>query len=82
MIHPINALLHQGARLKWSNQCEALFKEAKYALSSASVLVDYDPTLPVQSAGDASCYGVGEVLSHCYTDCSEHCYQVSETMPR
>jgi len=71
MIYPLNALLRQGARWKWSTQCEASFKEAKHALSSASVLAHYDPTLPLQLAGDASCYGVGAVLSHRYPDGTE-----------
>ena len=48
-----------------------MFKEAKHALSSASILAHYDPTLPLQLAGDASCYGVGAVLSHRYMNGSE-----------
>ena len=66
MIHPLNSLLRQGVHWKWSTQCEDSFKAAKQALSLASVLAHYDPTLPLQLAGDASCYGIGAVLSHCY----------------
>ena len=34
-------------------------------------MAHYDPTLPLQLAGDASCYGVGAVLSHHYPDATE-----------
>ena len=57
MIHPLNALLRQG-------ECAKVFREAKQSLSSDTVLVHYDPQLPVRLAGDASCYGIGAVLSH------------------
>ena len=48
-----------------------MFKAAKQDLSSGSVLAHYDPTLPLQLAGDASRYGIGAVLSHCYPDGTE-----------
>ena len=64
MIHPLNALLRQGVRWKWTQECAEAFREAKQSLSSDSVLAHYDPQLPVRLAGDASCYGIGAVLSH------------------
>ena len=63
MIHPLNALLQQGARWKWTQQCANAFKMAKQSLSSDSVLAHYDPQLPLYLAGDALCYGIGAVLS-------------------
>ena len=40
-------------------------------LSSAKVLVHYNPTLPIRLAGDASAYGMETVISHVYPDGSE-----------
>ena len=37
-------------------------------LSSANVLVHYDPTLPIHLAGDADAYRMGTVISHVYPD--------------
>ena len=71
MIHPLNALLRQGVRWKWTQECAEAFREAKQSLSSDSVLAHYDPQLPVRLAGDASCYGIGAVLSHQYPDGTE-----------
>ena len=41
-------------------------------LSSDLVLAQYDPTLPLNLAADASTYGVGAVISQKYQDNSEH----------
>ena len=40
-------------------------------LSSDQVLVQYDPTLPLSLAADASAYGVGAVISQRYADGGE-----------
>ena len=64
LIHPLNSLLHHDCQWKWSDECEAVFKEAKEKLLSSKVLVHYDPKLPIKVAADASAYGVGAVLSH------------------
>ena len=45
---------------------------AKESLTSSSVLVHYDSTLPLQLTTDASAYGLGAVLSLVMPDCSEH----------
>ena len=44
--------------------CERAFEEAKEALSSAAVLMHYDPKLPLILTTDASAYGIGAVISH------------------
>ena len=66
-IHTLNELLQKEKRWKWSTQCA----QAKEALSSASVLTHYNPTLPLTLAGDASAYGIGAVISHTLPDGSE-----------
>ena len=45
---------------------------AKTTLTSSTVLVHYDPTLPIRLIGDASAYGVGAVIAHILPDGSEH----------
>ena len=68
MIHPLNALLGQGRKWNWTQECANAFKVAKQSLTSDSVLVHYDPQLPLCLVGDASCHGIGAVLSHQYPD--------------
>ena len=58
LIHPLNALLQQEARWKWTQECAIAFKRAKQSLSSDSVLAHYDMQFPLYLAGDASCYGI------------------------
>lgn len=71
MVHPLNALLQHSKQWKWSDKCSQAFLQAKQALSSASVLAHYDPTLPLTLAGDALAYGIGAVISHILPDGSE-----------
>ena len=71
LVHPLNTLLQHDKCWKWSAECAQAFQQAKQALSSASVLAHYDPTLPLTLAGDASVYGVGAVISHTLPDGSE-----------
>ena len=72
MIGPLNALLSKDQPWRWSKDCERAFQDAKHALSSASVLVHYNPSLPLRLAADASSYGVGAVISHVCADGEEH----------
>ena len=71
VVHPLNSLLQKSKQWKWSKACAQVFQHAKEALSSASVLAHYDPTLPLTLAGDASAYGIGAVISHVLPDGSE-----------
>jgi len=64
-------LLKANTKWKWDDQCHKAFKEAKQKLMEAPVMVHYDPSCPLKLATDASAYGIGAVLSHCYKDGSE-----------
>ena len=48
-----------------------VFQDVKDLRSSAPVLADYDPSLPMKMAGDASAYGIGVVTSHVLPDGKE-----------
>ena len=72
MVHPLNRLLRQDVRWKWTPDCAKAFKQAKESLVSSKVLAHYDAKLPIKLAADASAYGVGAVISHVYPDGSEH----------
>ena len=41
------------------------------------VLDHYDPILPLKFAADASAYGLGAVISHIFSDISEHSIAVA-----
>ena len=71
LIHPLNDLLCKDRKWKWSKECDESFRLAKEKLTSPNLLVHYDPTLPIELAGDASAYGVGAVISHIMPDKSE-----------
>ncbi|MFH4977117.1 hypothetical protein AB6A40_003826 [Gnathostoma spinigerum] len=68
---PLNRLRRKGAKFKWSQDCQRAFERLKNELAGATVLVHYDPKLPLVLATDASSYGVGAVLMHRYADGSE-----------
>ena len=71
MLHPLHALLQADQPWVWSDECDRTFQKAKGSLAQASVLMHYDPVLPLVLAADASPYGVGAVVSHRLADGSE-----------
>ena len=71
ILYPLNCLLKRGQRWKWSPACKAAFESAKKELTSAGVLVHYNPDLPIKLAADASNYGLGAVISHVTPEGSE-----------
>ena len=71
LTHSLNCLLHNDTEWVWDSACQKAFSRAKQALASSSVLVHYDPTLPLTLAADASAYGLGAVISHVYPDGTE-----------
>ena len=60
----LHELLKSIVKWRWRKQESAIFQESKKLLSSADVLVHYDPTEEVTLACDASPYGIGAFLSH------------------
>ena len=64
LFQPLNNLLRKDIPWKWTKNCEKAFEQVKQKLSSAEILVHYDPSLPVSLACDASSYGVGAVISY------------------
>ena len=71
LLYPLNRLLSKDTKWMWSSECEQAFKAAKSSLTSASVLVHFDPKLPIKLAADASSYGLGAVLAHVMPDMTE-----------
>ena len=64
LLRPLHQLLCHAKAWKWTQQCEAAFVQTKKALLASDALTQFDPTLPLQLACDASPYGVGAVVSH------------------
>ncbi len=71
LLHPLNRLLSKDSKWKWTSECNTAFQAAKKSLTSSSVLVHYNPDLPLRVAADASPHGLGAVLSHVMPDNSE-----------
>ncbi|XP_049886457.1 uncharacterized protein K02A2.6-like [Pectinophora gossypiella] len=62
-LFPLYDLLKKGKEWVWSIECERAFVEIKRILSSAEVLVHYDPKKPLIVTCDASSRGAGGVLT-------------------
>ncbi|BES92812.1 Hypothetical Protein NTJ_05622 [Nesidiocoris tenuis] len=61
---PLRNLLKNNTRFKWTAKHEAAFIRLKQEVASDTVLMPFDPQLPVQLACDASPHGVAGILSH------------------
>ena len=57
-------LLYQSSQWQWGQVETEAFKASKELLTSAPLLVHFDPKLQLTLACDASAYGIGAVLSH------------------
>ena len=71
LLHPLYHLLKANVKWSWDARCNKAFEEAKQKLMEAPILAHYDPSRPLKLAADASAYGIGAVISHCYEDGSE-----------
>ena len=80
-LHPFYHLLKKEVKWQWSKAEQEAFKEVKSLLSSDSVLVHYNPDLPLGLSTDASIVGIGAVLFHRYPDGSERpIYNISKCL--
>lgn len=61
---PLYALLRRTAHWIWSATEREAFKASKQLLTSSQVLVNFDHSLELILACDASAYGIVAVLSH------------------
>ena len=69
---PLYKLLQKRIPWSWRDEQQQAFQKAKEALTSADVLVHYDPNKKLILSCDASPYSVGAVLSHKMDDGTEH----------
>lgn len=56
--------LLSAEKFEWTSEAEKSYQDIKNILISPQVLIQYDPTLPLVLATDASKTGLGAVLSH------------------
>ena len=71
ILSSLYSLQKKKARWHWGREQEEAFSKAKYLLTSAKVLVPYDPNRKLILPCDASPNGIGAVLSHQFEDGSE-----------
>ncbi|GAA6092347.1 uncharacterized protein K02A2.6, partial [Tachysurus ichikawai] len=62
MAAPLYRLLRDNVTWEWKQLEQSAFE--KDLLTDESVLVHYDPSLPLTLACDSSAYGIGVVLQH------------------
>lgn len=63
ILAPLYRLLQKKVEWQWSDSCELAFNKIKNILTSAEVLVHYDPNKQLIVTCDASSHGVGGVLT-------------------
>ena len=80
LLEPLNKLLRSDVKWVWNREQEVAFEKSKEALINSTVLVHYDPSLPITVSADSSSYGVGAVLSHRIDGVDRPVYFVSRTL--
>lgn len=71
LLAPLHLLMRKDTQWAWGDAQQEAFEESKELLTSAKVLVHFDPNLDLIVSCDASPYGVGAVLAHRMPDGSE-----------
>ena len=67
-MQPLFELLKKNVVWRWTEKQQSAFDRAKKMLTSADVLVHFNPTIPVILECDASSQGIGAVLLHRFHD--------------
>ena len=68
ILAPLYSLLQRNNKWHWGDKQQSAFNTAKDQLSSAKLLVHYDPDRELLLSCDASPYGIGAVLSQIIPD--------------
>lgn len=68
LLNPLYNLLQKNSEWVWSKDCDRAFGDVKKILTSADVLVHYNPNFELKLITDASPCGVGCVLAHVLPD--------------
>ena len=68
---PLYRLIEKDTKWSWNGEEQEAFDTLKSRLCKSPVLCLYQPELPLVLACDASCYGLGAVVSHIFPDGSE-----------
>ena len=71
VLAPLYALLQTDTPWRWTPTEQEAFKCSKELLLSSTVVVHFNPELPIVLVCDASAYGVGAVLAHKMPDGSK-----------
>jgi len=71
LLAPLYQLLSSSNPWVWTDEQTKAFEKSKEMLTSKSLLVHFNPNLPITLACDASSYGIGAVLAHRMSDGSE-----------
>lgn len=61
---PLDELLKEGAKFRWTAECQQSFDRFKQILSSDLLLTHYDPRREIIVSADASSVGVRVTISH------------------
>ena len=81
VLSPLYRLLRKEVKWQWTMKEEEAFNKAKDLLTSAPLLVHYDPSKDLILSVDASPYGVGAVLAHVdQTGCEKPIGYASRTL--
>lgn len=72
LLRPLHLLLCEGKKWEWGQDQQDAFTACKHLVTSAPVLVHFNPAKPVCLSCDASPYGIGAVLAHKDTEGREH----------
>ena len=71
LLAPLHKLLQKQTTWEWGSAQEEAFQSAKEHITSARVLVHFDPSKEIVLSCDASPFGIGAVLSHIAEDGTE-----------